>query len=60
MITPDFGRVMAALARDDNTGFCLACGAEVSGAEPDAREMVCEACGDPGVYGAEELLFMMA
>lgn len=55
---PDFDRVMDALARDDDTGFCLACGAEVSGIEPDARKMVCEACGEPDVFGAEEMLFL--
>ncbi len=54
----DFGRVMAALARDDGTGFCLACGAEVSGIEPDARKAVCESCGEPEVFGAEEMLFL--
>lgn len=41
----------------DNPGFCIACGAENEGAEPDARGNECEACGTPRVYGAEELLF---
>ena len=58
LMKPDFDRVMAALARDDDTGFCLACGAEVSGVEPDARERVCEACGEPKVFGAEEMLYL--
>ncbi len=40
----------------DNPGFCLVCGEEAGGCEPDAREYVCEACGAPHVYGAEELL----
>lgn len=43
----------------DNPGFCIACGAEVDGVEPDAREYECEACGEPAVYGAEELLLEM-
>jgi hypothetical protein len=30
-------RVMDALQADDNLGFCLACGAESYGVEPDAR-----------------------
>jgi hypothetical protein len=40
----------------DNPGFCLACGAEADGVEPDARDYECEACGDPLVFGCEELL----
>ena len=40
----------------DNPGFCIACGADAEGCEPDARGYKCEACGERGVYGAEELL----
>lgn len=40
----------------DNPGFCVSCGAEVDGCEPDAREYECDCCGDMAVYGAEELL----
>ena len=43
----------------DNLGICIACGAEADGCEPDAREYVCEDCGEEKVYGAEELLFMV-
>lgn len=39
----------------DNPGFCLACGHEVEGVEPDAQEYECEACGECEVYGAEEI-----
>lgn len=53
-------RVMAAVQADDNLGFCLACGAEAYEVEPDARGYKCEACGKPKVYGAQELLFMLA
>lgn len=42
----------------DNPGFCLECGNEAEGVEPDAREYECEACGEHRVFGAEELLFM--
>ena len=35
-------------------GFCLACGREVYGVEPDARKYTCCACGAPKVYGLEE------
>lgn len=42
----------------DSPGFCVFCGAEAQDVEPDAREYECEACEEPGVYGAEELLIM--
>lgn len=44
----------------DDPGFCLACGAEASGVEPDARRLACESCGERQVYGAEELLIHVA
>ena len=34
------------LAELDTTGFCVACGAEVLGVEPDARQYACEGCGE--------------
>lgn len=40
----------------DNPGFCIACGADAEGVEPDARRYECESCGERQVYGAEELL----
>jgi hypothetical protein len=42
----------------DNPGFCLACGEDADGVEPDARRSECEACGARAVYGAEEVLIM--
>jgi predicted RNA-binding Zn-ribbon protein involved in translation (DUF1610 family) len=57
-------RVMAAVERQrsslDVPGVCIACGAEVGGVEPDAEEYECECCGEEAVYGAEQLLIMMA
>jgi hypothetical protein len=54
-------RVLGAVKRRqttlDNPGFCVACGAEAEGCEPDMREGECESCGEPKVYGAEELFF---
>lgn len=44
----------------DNPGICLACGADQEGCEPDARRYECEACGEKQVYGAEELILMLA
>lgn len=44
----------------DNPGFCLACGEEAEGVEPDAARYECESCGERKVYGAEYLLFAVA
>ena len=52
-------RVMAAVERDENEGFCTSCGEETHGAEPDATDIECEACGAARVHGAEELLLML-
>lgn len=61
-ITPD--RIMEAVERHnsslDNPGFCLACGAEAEGVEPDARNYKCESCDASKVFGAEELLFIIS
>lgn len=52
----DFNRIMEAVQNDEDVGFCLACGAENDGVEPDARRYECEECGARKVYGAQELL----
>jgi len=39
-------------------GFCIACGAEASGVEPDARKYECEECDHCQVYGASEIAIM--
>lgn len=52
--------VIDAVKDDRDTGFCIACGAENWGVEPDAREYRCRSCGEFRVYGAEELLLMVA
>lgn len=41
-------------------GFCLDCGEEQGGCEPDARGHKCESCGERAVYGAEEILIRLA
>jgi len=53
-------RIMEACEADDHLGFCIRCGADAYGVEPDARRYTCESCDEPGVYGAEELLLMTA
>ena len=44
----------------DNPGFCLICGNEAEGVEPDTRNYTCEACGAEQVFGAEELMLVIA
>ena len=53
-------KVMRAVESDEYIGFCVACGAEAYGVEPDARKYMCESCDEPKVYGAEELLMYLA
>lgn len=54
-------RIRAAVERaartTDNPGFCVDCGIDVEGIEPDASGDPCASCGArAGVYGAEQLL----
>jgi len=43
----------------DNPGFCIACGEDADGCEPDARMYTCEYCDEKAVYGAAELLLYL-
>jgi len=43
---------------DDDSGYCLACGEEAYGVDPDARKATCESCKAPKVYGCQELILM--
>lgn len=52
-------QIMEAAESGEYMGFCLACGAEAYGVEPDARRYECDECGKEKVYGAEELLMMV-
>ena len=58
-----FERVEAAVEEEmfgmGNPGFCLECGEDAEGCEPDARGYVCEFCGAAAVYGAAEVLLQM-
>jgi len=53
-------RVIDAVHREmetlDNPGFCIACGEEADGCEPDMVCGTCEFCDEKAVYGAAELL----
>jgi hypothetical protein len=44
----------------DNPDFCISCGAERDGCEPDARNYPCDECGQRTVFGAEEIVMMVA
>lgn len=44
----------------DDPGFCVACGGEAAGVEPDAENYECAACGELQVFGAEALLIRIA
>jgi hypothetical protein len=53
-------RVMSAVRESmfdlANPGFCINCGADADGCEPDMRRGKCDSCNTYKVYGAEELL----
>jgi len=55
-----FAALQEAESSCDNPGFCLACGEQQDGCEPDARRYECECCGEHRVYGAQEILLMGA
>jgi hypothetical protein len=54
----DFDRLMEMIHNDELAGFCIACGEETDGIEPDARNYHCDACNKPKVFGAPEILLM--
>ena len=51
--------IMEIAGEGEYAGFCMKCGEQADGVEPDARGYVCDYCGSPSVYGAEELLIML-
>ena len=53
-------RILEAVQADEYTGFCLSCGEEMQGVEPDACKYSCPLCGATEVFGAEELLLQLA
>ena len=48
--------VAAQMFGTENPGFCVACGADHDGCEPDARNYECYECGENKVFGASEIL----
>jgi hypothetical protein len=57
-VTITLKQIMSAIESEEYAGFCLACGEQADGVEPDARNYECESCGESQVFGAEELLIM--
>jgi hypothetical protein len=51
-----FDLIEQAINSHDYVGFCLVCGAEHYGVEPDAVGYTCEECESRSVAGAEEIL----
>ena len=55
-------RVMAAASAQmfgtENPGFCIACGEDADGCEPDSCNYPCEVCGENKVFGASEIMLM--
>ena len=56
LFKPSASDLLIAIELDN--GFCLACGAENEGIEPDARKYTCDCCDKNLVYGAEQLFLM--
>lgn len=55
---PAWSDVAASIESGDSIGYCVKCGAEHYGIEPDADKSPCEECEKPAVYGAENILLM--
>jgi hypothetical protein len=61
-LTPDriLGAAEGQHTNFDNPGFCIKCGAEQDGCKPGTRDCQCESCGERSVFGAAELVMMIA
>ena len=53
-----FDRIESALSSDECLGFCVECGEDQFGVEPDAEKYECSICGARKVFGVEQLLFL--
>jgi len=52
-------RILEVNESEENIGFCLACGHEQECVEPDAAHYTCEVCGEPKVFGREEVMLFI-
>lgn len=59
-VHPDitFERLERAILSSDELGFCINCGSETDGVEPDAEQYRCSECSTNGVYGADQLILL--
>jgi hypothetical protein len=48
--------IAEAVQEDRNSGWCIICGTEHDGIEPDAENYECENCRAEQVFGIESLL----
>ena len=60
MIKLNLSRVIAAAKSGKFAGWCTKCGAKSYGVDPDAHGDECKNCKAKAVYGAEELVLMLA
>lgn len=51
--------VEAQMFGTENPGFCIECGADHDGCEPDAQNYECYECGARKVFGAEIVLMYL-
>lgn len=54
----DIEEIQEMAMSDEYYGYCIYCGYEQYGCEPDARMYTCEDCGKNGVCGAAEILMV--
>lgn len=52
--------VVEGMCSTDSPGFCLSCGADADGVEPDARGYTCDVCGDDAVASAQFVLLTVS
>jgi hypothetical protein len=45
---------------EDGMGICVKCGYEQYGVEPDAEKYNCDDCDKKAVYGAEQIILLLA
>jgi len=45
---------------EDGMGICVKCGYEQYGVEPDAEKYKCDDCDKRAVYGAEQVILLLA
>jgi len=52
-------RLIEVMANDESIGFCVCCGNEIFGVDPDTKNMKCDNCGKFSVFGSYLVAEMM-